>query len=199
MEKKWWEDFPESESQNRESDFHKLKVGENKVRILTQFEKANQLYEGVYPNSKYLGLVEDDYVPKKGEEVVVQGWAWAVIRETGELKILQVGKGILKLLAQLRANEEYAFEDFPMPYDVNIHNTGDGPTRYSITAARKNSEVSPEEVAELEKKTPVENIIKRIKEKAGGKVLERVAPEVKAAKEPIEYPADEINPDDIPF
>lgn len=204
QQKEWWEEFPETE--NQQSDFHKIGVGDTKVRILTQFEKVNQLFEGEYPNSKYVGMVDDLYAPKKGESVNVQGWAWAIVKEekgpkdatakaVGEIKILQVGKGILKLLAQLRGNEEYAFDDFPMPYDVTIHNTGDGPTRYSITASRKNTEVEASDLAELEKKTPIADIIKRIRDKKEGKAIERVEP----IKEGIAYPEESINLDDIPF
>lgn len=191
MAKQWWE--KESEQNNQVNDFHKLAVGDTKVRVLTQFERVNQLFEGVYPNSKYVGMVDDLYLPKKDESLNVQGWAWAILRDTGELKILQVGKGILKLLAQLRANDEYAFDDFPMPYDLTIHNTGDGPNRYSVTASRKNSDVTPEEEAELAKKTPIADIIKKIRDKKEGGATERVEP-IK-----VEYPEEDINTEDIPF
>jgi hypothetical protein len=181
----WW-GFEGEEKAEKVSDFYKMKTGENKLRVLTQFERVNQLSVGEYPNAELKGMVDDYYVPKAGESVTTQGWAWAIVRETGEIKIFKASKGILKLLSTLRANDEYAFDDFPMPYDVTIHNTGEGPNRYSITAARKNSPVTEVELAELEKKTPIADIISKIKEKKGTVIV----------KEAIDYPQPE---GEIPF
>lgn len=187
MTKEWWE-FEGETKEKGESDFYKMKTGDNKVRILTQFERVDQLFVGEYPNSKPMGMVSESYVPKEGESVNTQGWAWAVIRETGEVKILPVSRGCLKLLAQLRASEGYEFDDFPMPYDVNIKNTGEGPNRYSVVAARSNTPVTKEELETLEKKPEISSIISKIKGKKDGKVTK---------VEPIDYPEEDTS--EIPF
>lgn len=194
--------FPVNEGgSNQESDFYKLKDkvkdgnGDTKIRILTRPVAVFKLQRGVYPNTEDLGYVESDYQPAKGESVQIRGWVWAVIRETGELKIITLPYSVVSLIQQLRSNEEYAFEDFPMPYDITIHNTGEGAARYSITAARQNTPVSPEETAALEKQTPIEDIVRRMKEKRLGKAMERVSP----VKEGVEYPEENININDIPF
>jgi len=162
--KDWFEDEGEAK---QESDFYKMKVGDNKVRVLTQFERVDQLFEGEYPNGKYAGMVDEEYRAKGSEKVSTQGWAWGVDRETGGVKIMQFGRGILKLIAGLRASDEYAFNEYPMPYDITIKNTGEGPARYSIVAARKNTEITEDEQVELDKKTAISDIIKKIKEKGG--------------------------------
>ena len=162
--KEWWE-FEEEEE--KKGGFYKLKVGDNKLRILTAFERVDQLFEGMYPNGKYVRMVDENYVTKGEENVNTQGWAWAIDRETGDMVILQVGRGVLKALATLRADDEYAFDDFPMPYDVNIKNTGEGPARYSVVASRKNTPITEEEMTELGAKTPISEILTKIKEKAG--------------------------------
>ncbi len=186
--KEWW---GEEDKKEQVSDFYKMKIGENKVRVLTQFERVDSVFQGEYPNSKFVGHVEEDYKLKGGEKVSTQGWAWGIDRTTGEMKIMQFSKAILGLINKLKSDEEYTFDNFPMPYDITIHNTGEGPSRYSITASRKNTDVTEDEVAELEKKTSIRDIISKIKEKKAD-----VPPEV-ATPEKI-YPAGP-NPDDIPF
>lgn len=172
MKDKPWYEFEESAT-DKKSDFYKMKVGDNKVRVLSEFVRVDKLYKGEYPNNEYVGIIEENEKVPAGHTVKTEGWAWAIDRESGSLKILTVGRGILKLLAQFRSNEEYAFDDFPMPYDVTIHNTGEGPNRYSITPARKNTPVTDEELADLETKTPVAEIISKMKDKKS-KVVETV-------------------------
>jgi len=188
--KEWWNE--ETASENT-SDFLKLKVGDTKLRVLTNFTKVLTLFRGVYPNSKYAGHVADSYVPKEGESVQLSGWAWVIDRETGDLKIAQFGKGILSSLTQLKTDPEYSYDGFPMPYDVTIKNTGDGPNRYSIIPARQNTDVTEAEMNMLNKQKSIKDIISAIVEKQnkGG--------EVSQAKPEIAYPTEEINPNDIPF
>jgi len=162
----WWESEATNDSG---SDFFEMKVGANKVRILTQFERVNSLFVGVYPNSKYVGKVADDYIPKEGEKVNLQGWAWIIDRESGALKIAQFGKAILTQITALKNNPEYAFETFPVPYDMTINNTGEGANRYSITPARQNTDITAKEMAELNKKKTIPQIIKAIDDKQSGK------------------------------
>ena len=181
--KKWWES---AEDSNSDSDFFKIPVGDTRVRILTSFVRVNQLSKGEYPNADLLGMVDDTYQAAKDEKVSTQGWAWAIIRATGEIKILTLGTSILKALTTLKMNPEYTFDDLP-PYDIIIHNTGVGGDRYSIMAARQNTEVTAEEVAELNKKKAIADIIELIKNKKHGKPVEA----------PVDYPKEDSS--NIPF
>lgn len=163
--KQWWEE----QTNDSGSDFYEMKVGANKMRILTQFERVNSLFQGVFPNSKYVGKVGDEYVPKEGEKVNLQGWAWIIDRTSGELKIAQFGKAILTQITALKNNPDYAFDGFPMPFDLTINNTGEGANRYSITPARQNTEITADEMAQLNKKKTISQIIQAIDDKQSGK------------------------------
>lgn len=188
MTDKPWYEFEESAS-DKKSDFYNMKVGDNKVRILTEFGRVDKLYSEPYnpvKKGEYLGVVDENYRPQGTESIATEGWAWAIDRETEEFKILTVGRGILKALAALKVDSEYAFDEFPMPYDVNIKNTGEGPARYSITPARKNTELTEAELADLETKTPIAEIISKMKDK-----------KTKAVPEALEYP--EMSEDKPPF
>ncbi len=183
----WWEEAVEG-GKNTGSDFYEMKVGDNNLRILTKFEKVNQLFVGEYPNSKYAGQVDDNYKPKEGESVSVQGWAWGIDRATGDLKIFQFGRAILALITGLKNTTDFGFESFPMPYDVNIKNTGAGPARYSIIPPRNNTDITEDEAAALLKKKPVAEILNLIKNKQDNKNSTRVK---------VEYPKN--NGEEIPF
>lgn len=179
--KEWWE-----EGETKTNDFYKMIVGDNKIRIVTQFERVDQLFKGVFPDSEYVGMVDESYKPKADEKVATQGWAWGIDRATGEFKIMQLSKAVLKLITQLRSSEDYAFDEFPMPYDITIHNTGVGANRYTITAARKNVELTEEEQERVKTLTPVSEIIAKMKDKA------------EKTPKKVDYP--ESNPEDvIPF
>jgi hypothetical protein len=150
------------------------------------------LFQGEYPNSKYVGKVEDTYTPKAGEKVNIQGWAWIIDRETSELKIGQFGKAILTQITALKNNPEYAFDGFPMPFDITINNTGEGANRYSITPARQNTDITTEEMEALNKKKTVADILLAMENKQGGN-------KNTGGVDPKDYPKEDIKPEDIPF
>jgi hypothetical protein len=93
------------------------------------------------------------------ESATIQGWTWVIDRATGELKIGQFPQSILKQLIALKADPEHNFTSFPAPYDITINNTGKGADRYSIIASRTNVPVTNEEMALLNEKKPVKDII----------------------------------------
>lgn len=169
------------------SDFYNLKVGENKVRILTLPVSVYKLNKGVYPNNEFIRYVDDGYRAKEGEKVDIKGWVWAIIRETGELKIVTLPYSVIKLIQQLKDQEDYAFDEYPMPYDITISNSGVGAARYTLTAARKNTPITEQELESLEFKTPIEDIVRRMKEKVS-KV------EIKKEVKTVDYPEFEGEP-----
>lgn len=153
---------------NKTSDFYKLKEGSNRMRILTDFTRVESINQG----KVYKGILTPSNRPQEGDSVALKGWAWAIIRESGELGIVQFGKTILGLLSAYKINPEYTFDGFPMPYDVDIQAKGAGTkeVEYAVVPARQNSEVTPEEMEMLNKKTPIREIVQKITDKQDGKV-----------------------------
>lgn len=182
-----------AEGKEKSNDFYKLQEGSNKIRIMTDFVRVESINRG----GKYGGIVGGDTQPTKQDikdgAVQIKGWAWAIVRATGELKIMQFGKTILGQLVALRANEEYSFTDFPMPYDIDVQAKGAGTKEvvYTVVPARQNTDISEEEMEALNKETPIGQIVQSIIDKQDGKSPKK--------QEAVEYPKEEINPDDIPF
>lgn len=203
--KEWFE--VDAEIEKKISDFWDIPVGKSKIRIMTQFEQVFQLSRGKYPKAEMLGMVDSTYKPKESkneaenEKVSKQGWAWAIIKvvhpkgettakDVNELKIVKFGSSILSQLATLKQDGEYQYDGYPMPYDITLSNSGEGADRYTITAARKNTEVTESEIAELNKKKPIAEIIERIRTK-------KITKADNMTRAP--YPEEDIKPEDIPF
>ena len=79
-----------------------------------------------------------------------------------------------------------------MPYNLNIKTKYAGTTKvtYNVIAAMKHTEVPEEVLKQLEDETPVQIVLNSMKDKA--KKQHEGEPEV-------DYPDDDINPEDIPF
>lgn len=103
------------------------------------------------------------------EEGTAKYWTWAVIRATGEIKVVKLPFLVAKQITMFSTDPDYEFGDFPMPYDINVNakNAGVKEVEYVTTAARKNVPVTEDEEATLAKKTPIADILKKMKEKAG--------------------------------
>jgi hypothetical protein len=141
---------------DKTSDFYKFVVGENKIRLMSVPVKVKQVWK-----EDHFEFVGDDV------QVAPKYWAWAIIRETSEMKIVKLPYSVVKLLQQLMAQEEYSFENYPMPYDLTITATGeDKERRYTVTAARKNTDITAEETEEISRKTKIEDILQKMKDKA---------------------------------
>jgi len=171
---------------SKESDFFKLPVGDVKVRILTDFHKVKNVWEGEYPNSKPLGLLQKGQKIKDGQSVKTAGWAWVIVRgDVDQMKIVTFPISIIAKVANLKKDDEYTWDEMPMPYDITIHNTGEGGDRYSITPSRTNASLTEFEQKQLEEKTPIEEIVQKIMDKQSGKIEE---------SQELEYPESNGDP-----
>jgi hypothetical protein len=187
------------ESKNRGNDLDfKFKEGANRIRVLTEFQGVKTVNRG----TAYIGIISEKVQPQEKDTVSTKGWAWAIIRDTEEFKVVKFGKTLLSQLSALKydASGEYAFDNFPMPYDITVNAQGAGTKEviYSITASRKNTDVTEKERANLEKKTSVKDIIQMIKDKQDGISKKSTTSQVTTSyPEPKE--GDIPNPEDIPF
>lgn len=190
------------------SDWFKFKEGENRFRILTEpvilFEKfkVGICYTdcGYQGNAKYLAHILD--------------------RNDGKVKLAKIPYGIMENIGAMETDEDYNFSGFPMPYDVSINAVGAGTKEVKYTVlARPRKEMSPESLDLIKKlKSPAE-IIEKMKAKKKEEHIKDGTWEREQARKAdlkaqleasrgegggkvegaIEYPEEDINPDDIPF
>lgn len=202
------------------SDFYKFKEGDNKLHILTEpmIQVSRYGYGICYEGAPYCNkeaiqkefdqkVAEAKAAGKSAEEIkkikpanLTKKWmCWAIDRANQELVLVTLPYGVSKTLGEMKASEESGWEGWPMPFGINIKakNAGKVTVEYEVIASRNNTAITEEELADLAKKTPVDQILDRMKVKAREKV--EGASSAPAGEPGVDYPVEDINPDDIPF
>jgi hypothetical protein len=181
--------------------FHFDNAGMYKMRILVQPKViATHFFGKGNPAAVCIGVEEGCQFHKEDEKKPSIKLATYIIdREDKKIKLAELPLSISYALQDLQNDIDFAFDEFPMPYDVKITydpENNDPKAKYRLTPSPKQEAIKDDEREALdkamEKQTPeqyVENKKKRQKEKDSGEVSPRKS----------EYPADDINPDDIPF
>jgi len=181
--------------------FFKVKEGDNKMRLLTEPDHfVSRFGHGVcYKGCGYCSkeALEKDKDRKGNPARLTHKFlTWIYDYADKDIKLYSMPFGLSKQIIDLKRDQTngYDFDKFSMPYDITIQATkaGTKEVKYTIKPARKNSEIDEEVLKQLDSESTTEQIINSMKDKAKNKVEGRTGKEV-------EYPDEEINPDDIPF
>jgi hypothetical protein len=127
-------------------DYLKLREGDNKLRLMSECLPHANEFQG-QRNFKWLCYVLD--------------------RKDGKVKPFFMAHTIYKQIVALQTNEEYAFDDVPMPYDLTINAIGAGTkeVKYTLMPARKNTPVTEAEKKQLAEQKPLKELQAKLKEK----------------------------------
>lgn len=137
------------------SNWFKFKEGRNSIRVLTEPEP---FFEDFKRGVCYTGC---------GYQGSAKTLAWVIDNGDGRLKLMRIPYTISKLIASWQTDEDWAFESFPMPFDINIDATGAGTKEvdYKVTPRPKKSEVSAEVIDAVMKENTCAEIIESLKAK----------------------------------
>jgi predicted transcriptional regulator len=130
-------------------DYLKLKAGANRFRLMSECLPHEGEFQG-RKNFKWLCYVLD--------------------RVDGKIKPFFMPHTIYKQIVEFQRSEEYAFDDVPMPYDLTITadaKVGTKEVKYTLTPARKNTDLSIEEKAQWATVKPLAEVKKALDEKKG--------------------------------
>lgn len=172
------------------SDFFQFEKGQNKVRILARPEVlATHFFGKGNPSVVCVGVDEGCSHHKDTDQKPSLKLATYVIdRKDGNVKLAELPLSVSYSLNDLQEDEDYSFDDFPMPYDVKITydpDNDDPKAKYRLVGSPKREELTEEERKAfdeaMEKMTPEQYVEKR---KA-------------KSKEKVEYP--EPPKGDVPF
>lgn len=192
----------QSEHARQGGGWFKFKEGNNKIRLLSE---PVAIYEDYKLGMCYTGC---------GFQGSVKYLAYIYDYADNSIKLMKIPYTIFENIGSLEMNEDYSFTGFPMPYDINIDAKGAGTkeVKYTLTPRPVRNEVPAPTIEELAKKKTVSEVIDILKKKNEEKhredgTWERIhggqsAPDEGSVhqKEPgIQYPEEEINPQDIPF
>lgn len=151
------------------SFFRFEKKGTYRLRILTPCHPLATYFfgKGVKPKIAYSGLEapkDSDGNPIKPSVKFV---GYVIDREDGGIKLAELSYTIMKAVAALQEDDDWAFADFPMPYDIKVAYDKDAsPTEmYKIMTASEKKPLTEEETIALkekmEKQTPEQYVEKR--------------------------------------
>jgi len=133
-----------SESNNQ---WLKLEKGDNRIRIVSEALPFAQYW---VENKSYICLGENCGLCDTGAKKSKQFFLYVIDRKDKELKIAQVGVGIMKELKGLAISEDWAFESVP-DFDITIRKEGEGfgSVKYFVIPNAK-KDLSEEDKALLE-------------------------------------------------
>lgn len=177
-----WVDEKEKEIKDeRAKSYFDIKEGKQTFVLLSHCAPLAQIFDPA--TKKYRPAAEGD----KGASI--KGVCWVL--QDGLIKQAKLPYTLVKVIRGLQQNSEWEFAiPFLHTFTLDAVGAGTKEVKYTLTPSPKKVELTPEIQEELKKKRKPEEIVDfikngRKKQEGGGTA--------------IEYPADDINPEDIPF
>ncbi len=146
---------------NYSDDYFTMQEGANKMRIMSGSEPISEHFK----KGVCIGQDKGCTYHNEKESASLKFLTWIIDRKDNTLKQYKMPYTIVKQIAALQLDPEYAFEEVPMPYDVTINakNAGKMEVEYTLTAARSNSPIEANLLEEFTKKTDVREIVNKMK------------------------------------
>jgi len=166
-----WVDKKEAQTKDG-GDYFNIVEGDNRFQLLTHLAPQPLKWTG----TKYEPAEEGD------TGISIKGVGWVL--QDGIIKLAKLPYTVVKAVRVLQNDEETRFEEFPMPYALNVKAQGAGTkeVEYNVIPSRKETPVPASVLTELAKKPTPEEMVEKMKNKVS---------QAKVTTEP--------NPDDIPF
>ena len=160
------------------ANYFKFKEGKNRIRILVQGEMLATHFVGGKGYTCF-GIKEgcphhgenaprnDDGSPRKPAAKLVT-YILDRTEEDQHPKQADIPYSVIKQINVFAAEKDYAFSEFPMPYDIVVNYTKQAAPNdmYKVVPMAARDPVAPEILEELEKVPPVSQTIERKKAKA---------------------------------
>src|SRR3990167_9029031 len=182
------------------SDFYSFERGVNKIRILVQPKViATHFFGEGVPAIVCIGINEDCKYHKEGDKRPgIKLATYINERKMGKIKLAELPLSISYAINDLQEDDDFAFSEFPMPYDVKITyepDNADPKAKYRLVGSPNKDGLSGDEQTDfsehMKKLTPEDYVAKRKAKVKGASI-----PEYNGG---IKYPTEEISPEDITF
>lgn len=215
------------------TNYYKFQEGNNRIRILTEGKVFGQHFVGnkfstCYGKDKGCPFHYSDEDSKMSTKFVC--YILDLNDKEQKIQLADLPYSVIKQVGSYQENPDYAFDSFPMPYDITVkYDSKAAPAnKYQVMPSPKREEVSEEiklKLSESMSNVTPESYIERKKsrsiedhqekgvwlfpEKLASMEEERVKnykkdlanhnAKMKGKTFDLEYPVEEINPNDIPF
>jgi hypothetical protein len=126
------------------SEYFRPKDGDNRIRVLS----AAIPYQSEFKN-----------------KLRVQFVCWVIDRADSKIKLYFMPVSILDAIAAFQRDQDYAFEEVPMPYDINIKTEGAGDikVKYNVVPSPKQTPLTEEEKAAFTEIKDIEEVVQNLK------------------------------------
>ena len=136
------------------SDFYSFERGVNKIRILVQPKViATHFFGEGVPAIVCIGINEDCKYHKEGDKRPgIKLATYIIERKMGKIKLAELPLSISYAINDLQEDDDFAFSEFPMPYDVKITydpDNADPKAKYRLVASPNKSDITDDERGEL--------------------------------------------------
>jgi len=187
------------EAQKARGEWFDFPKGTTKVRILVEPIKMFQKYDKMI--KKFITCWHDCGFTGS-MRYLTRMWVYETDKDGNDKNRLVITKlpySIMEQVVKYMVDEDYSFSSFPMPYDIKIEKNGEGlDTEYHVIPSPKQTEVPAEAIQSLEGQKPLHEILQAMQEKSRKEFGPKVANNDEGL-DTIEYPTDDLNPNDIPF
>lgn len=141
-------------------EFFKFPDGESKIRIVSEpYELIRHFIESEQKSYTCPGADKGCRFCAEGHEPKTKFIYRIIDRADGHLKLVEVGWSLVGAIKDLHDSAEYGFDTEP-PYDMSVTKTGKGlGTKYALLAARANTPLTSDELAEIQAAKPIEDFI----------------------------------------
>lgn len=187
-----------------DSSFFKFEEdGVYQIRILSRpHVLATHFFGKGVPAVVCVGIDEGcEYHKEDDKRPSIKLVTYVIDRRDGKVKLAELPLSLSYSIQDLQNDSDFAFEEFPMPYDVKITydpKNDDPKAKYRLVASPKMTDVTEDERAELnglmEKMTPEDYVEKRkAKQKdKGGEV--KASGLTKDIRDTDKYPDEDVDP-----
>lgn len=154
------------------SKFFKFVEGDNRIQLLSHLERY------------LLKWAVTQYVPAEEGDANISVKGVGYVLQDGQIKEATLPYTVVKAIRELMNDQDYAFEEFPMPRQINIKvkNAGKKEAEYVVVPSPKETQVPQEIIAELALKPDPAALVSQMR-----------------TRELAAKPAEEIDPSQIPF
>lgn len=175
----WVDKQEEKRKEERSKEYFNIEEGANRFVLLSHCEPLAQVFDG----KKYRIAEEGD----KGASI--KGVCWVL--QEGLIKSAKLPYTVVKQIRGLQQNPDWEFKvPFPHILTLNAEGAGTKEVKYSLTPSPKVYEIPADVLTALKDKPTPAELVEKIKGKASGATTDTKG---------IDYPTEDINPDDIPF
>lgn len=100
------------------SGFHKFENGDNKIRVLAVAHKPIVKH---FINNKPFDCTGPGTCEHHKEKASVKYPSYIIDRKDNAIKKMDLVFTVYKQIGRLQLDEDYAFDDLPMPYDIKVN------------------------------------------------------------------------------